>query len=715
MARPDTLETRMLHSAQRMLEDAAAGKQDDPSTRLSILEAVSCRHSGIELKQYQSITGYLRIDDFADDLVESLHGAIAGSGIPFSMALSSLARIDTGEVETKRNGAVYTDFRLANYLARCVMDDYVEGRLIDPSCGTSIILAACAVEYGMRHGSDASSFVAGCLYGIDLSDLAIRGSILSLASLLNTPEQLRKLVSHFACEDSLLLEDTISSFFGLSGFSIVVGNPPWERVRPSRNEFARANGVVVDYGQSIETMPDGYEAHRKRRQAASANLAASYGLKGGMDLYRAFLNLSVDICAEGGSVALFLPAGLIRSKGLADARGKILQEFGQASVSVFMNHARFFPIDTRFKFVLAHLMRRGETCEAAVEVRYCSGRDESVSRDSAVMLDAAMFCDSSGALGAPEVKTDDEMRVLRTMWGHGERMSSHPLFAGVRPVRELDMTLDRGLFESEGGDDKLPLIEGRMVSQFRCRCKAYLGGSGRSAKWAVVPPGSNRIEPQYYVSQSNLSDSLIARCANVRVGFCDIAGQTNERAMQAALIPAGCACGNKVPTLLFDDEERTLLWLGIVNSFAFDWVVRRYITTTINYFILENLPFPTSALDDERGREIIANVRQICALDEKGDGWTEDDTWEYACKRARLDELVLGAYGLGTDDFEIIAQDFPLVDQVNQRMWHSVRPTMELLRWRMASSEESRERARSACQHGALPYVPNEHARSLMR
>ncbi|MFR7732166.1 MAG: hypothetical protein ACLU7D_01660 [Collinsella sp.] len=44
---------------------------------------------------------------------------------------------------------------------------------------------------------------------------------------------------------------------------------------------------------------------------------------------------------------------------------------------------------------------------------------------------------------------------------------------------------------------------------------------------------------------------------------------------------------------MFGDFDHALLWLGIVNSFAFDWIVRRYITTTINFFILENLPFPS--------------------------------------------------------------------------------------------------------------------------
>ncbi|MFR7670983.1 MAG: hypothetical protein ACLU0O_10210 [Collinsella sp.] len=184
------------------------------------------------------------------------------------------------------------------------------------------------------------------MYGVDLSEVAIRGSILVVASFLETCDQLKQLIAHFACMDSLQVGTGMAARFGLDGFAAVVGNPPWERVRPSRNEYAREHGVIVDYGQAIEQLPDGYEAHRRQSQMTSAALASMYGLKGGMDLYRAFLNLSIGICTNGGLVALYLPAGLIRSKSLAAVRDGLLDGFGAVSISVFMNHARFFPIDT---------------------------------------------------------------------------------------------------------------------------------------------------------------------------------------------------------------------------------------------------------------------------------------------------------------------------------------------------------------------------------
>lgn len=719
MPHPVTVESKKLEQACDLVDSFANCRKNPSLARLSLLEAVTCRYSGMPVDVYRATTGYDDGIDVDEDHVDDLVAAIDACGIPAAMALASLARIEENEIETKRNGAVYTDFRLAEYLATTVASKYTGGAIIDPSCGTSIVLAACADVLGNRYDC-VEVFVTHNLYGIDLSPLAIRGSLLALATYVQDETGLRLLVTHFACKDSLELGGNIPGFFGLEAFGAVVGNPPWERVRPSRNEFAREHGLIVDYGTELSELPAGYEQHRDASRALSTRLSKAYGLKGGMDLYRAFLNLSIGICAQNGCVALYLPAGLIRSKSLAPVRSYIVGEFREVGLSVFMNHARFFAIDSRFKFVLAVLgeKRSGSNVDG-VHFRYCTANDKNVIVSSELMLDKTLFNDISGELGAPEVKTDAEAETLKRVWQHAERMANHKLFGGVLPMRELDMTLDKHLFKKSKQVDKttaaMPLIEGRMVSQFRCGCKEYLSGAGRSAKWGAVPVGSSRISPQFFVAEADLESPLASRMNRRRVGFCDIAGQTNERAMQAAFVPAGCACGNKVPTLLFDDDDVAMLWLGIVNSFVFDWIVRRYITTTINFFILENLPFPCIDPNEDLAQSIIGCVRRITEMEDGDDGWSRDELWAYALERANLDALVFEAYGLNANEIDVVIADFPLVDQVNSRLTGGLKPTVQLLRAHVMGDKDAIDEAKDACVQGAMPYVPNEHMRSLMR
>ena len=719
MAHPATVESKRLIKANALVDAFAEACEQQAAARLSLLEAVSCRYSSMPIDDYRAVTGYDCSLDIDEDIVNELVVAINTCGIPPAIALASLARIDEGEVSTKRNGAVYTDFRLAKYLANTMMRDYAGGPIIDPSCGTSIVLAACADAFSVD-GRCVEEFVSENIYGIDLSPFAIRGSLLALASFIQDSSRLKLLITHFACGDSLELADGIPTFFGLEAFSAVVGNPPWERVRPSRNEYARGHGVVVDYGVELGDLPAGYEQHRNASRALSSKLSKAYGLKGGMDLYRAFLNLSMTICAPDGCIALYLPAGLIRSKSLAPVRSCMIEEFDCIDISVFMNHAKFFAIDSRFKFVLAVLRgKHRDSVGTGVHFRYCTANEEGVLVTSELTLDETLFNDVSGELGAPEVKTDIEASTLRCIWRHADRMANHALFGGVHPMRELDMTLDREIFRRGTQIDSrrasVPLIEGRMVSQFRCGCKEYLSGAGRSAKWAAVPVGSSRIAPQFFVSEDDLSPALLRRMKRRRVGFCDIAGQTNERAMQAAFIPGGCACGIKVPTLLFSDDDTAMLWLGIVNTFVFDWIVRRYITTTINFFILENLPFPSMDVSDCVARAIIGCVHRITEMEDGDDGWRQDELWSYALERAKLEALVVEAYGLDSHAMDVVLSDFPLVDQVNAKICNGAKPTIDLVRALVADDVDALNAAKNACDRGAMPYVPNEHMRSMLR
>lgn len=712
-----TIEQKALSEANALLTKYCEHFDDKTAARLSVLESVSCKCSGIDIASYEKETGYSRVAGIDNAVIGSILSAIEGSGIPVALALSSLARIEKPEIDTKRNGSVYTDFRLASFAASIAMPKYTGGPIIDPSCGSSIVLAACAI-YIEEEAGDASEFVENCVYGVDLCPDAIRGSIIALSTFVKDKTQLRHLVSHFICSDSLILGDGLPKKLGVDSFALVIGNPPWERVRPSRNEFTRETGESITYGEDINNLSPEYNNHRDKSLAYAANLAQKYNLKGGVDLYRAFLNLSISICKSGGAVALYLPAGIIRSKSMAELREMLLDKFGYIGFSIFMNRAKFFSIDTRFKFVFAMLGNKDPRKSVnKVSLSYCSANNESVHIDSELEMEKNLFSDRSKALGAPEIKTTREAHVLKQIWLASDRMCEHDLFRNVRPVRELDMTLHRNLFKDASkvsrSNDDLPLVEGRMVAQYRCGCKEYVSGKGRSAKWKTITCGKTSIKPQFFVNSTALNSDLAQRVQHKRIGFCDIAGQTNERAMQASFVPAKCICGNKVPTLLFEDPRSAKLWLGIVNTFAFDWVIRRYITTTINYFILENMPFPRMEHKAALIDSIIEYVDAISELENCEAAWNEKAYTQYAFNRAKLEVCVLEAYGLSIEDLNTIADDFPLVDQAAQYANGGNQPTFEIIRTCINDDGDLRQTVSSYCGNGFMPFLPNEYIRAI--
>ena len=96
--------------------------------------------------------------------------------------------------------------------------------------------------------------------------------------------------------------------------------------------------------------------------------------------------------------------------------------------------------------------------------------------------------------------------------------------------------------------------------------------------------------------------------------------------MMASIVPPGLACGNKVPTVEFPNdrsEERLLLWLAVVNSLPFDWLIRRVVTTTVNYFVLSSIRLPMLEVGSLPAQRLIKVSRRLADLDTSWGGYSQ--------------------------------------------------------------------------------------------
>ncbi|MEQ8827782.1 MAG: hypothetical protein RIC82_08405, partial [Parvibaculum sp.] len=280
----------------------------------------------------------------------------------------------------------------------------------------------------------------------------------------------------------------------------------------------------------------------------------------------------------------------------------------------------------------------------------------------------------------------------------------------------------RRYFVKQAEEGCLPVIEGRMVQPHRLGCKAYVSGEGRSAHWRNLSPGLSRIAPQFWLPSTAASSEALRRSSIVRAGFCDITGQTNERSMMAAIIPSGVICGNKVPTITFPDdpsEDRLYLWLAIVNSLPFDWLLRRVVTTTVNYFVLLSLRLPDLDKEALPARRMIAISRKLRGLDIAGSNGI-DQAWRIAVLRAEIDVLVAKAYGCSKDDVKVMLRDFPLLDRGQPALAGEDASTITgdllLSMWSRTkdNNDPALKRLEQARASGAVAYVSSEFARNLL-
>lgn len=710
-----SLEEAHLGITNRLLDEAAA--EVCPGTnatdgRLTVLEAVASAVAGWTLEDYWTLSPTVRSELRTDPRpwADKILATVAATPIPVSLALSALSREVLPASQTRKTGAYYTDWRLAQLLAsQSVSRVRGSGLWIDPACGSGVLLTAAAME--VRAGEERDAIIRDQLTGADLSARALRGALLSVASLTQDLGAVSGFAGRLLQHDSLRSRHRWSQL-APNGAALIIGNPPWEKLKVSRHELATSQGQVRHYGQRYE---DAVDLTHSRASLLSYIEQVAGGTrlqgKGEHDLYKLFLELGMGLAAEGGVLALLLPAGLIRAQGTEALRRELDTVAHELSISVIENRARHFAIDTRFKF-LSVVARVGAGRPQPITLRVADRTG--TLPEAAVRVPRTELRRVRRDLSIPEVRSAAEWKLFVRLAKDSVTVGDpagpwHPDYR-----REVDMTLDQKKFLRTPDEDAVPLLEGRHVAQYRWRAKKYVSGEGRAAIWRPQPLQAAQLKTQWYVPLGALGAAAVERTRRSRIGFCDITGQTNERSLLLARLPAGVVCGNKVPTLAFSEGGADLedLFLALTNSITVDWMMRRLVTTTVNFFLMDSLPLPKVEVNSAVGRELIELSRKLTAAE----GASAVDPWQIGLWRARIDALVAASWGLSVEDMDVMLRDFPLVDRGQPGLPSEDRSTVtaDCLLTELANIHKvphpSVGRLQNAREKGAIPYVPAEFA-----
>ena len=725
MTSPVPRDYKLLSQASTALREAVERFGAEPSVdiRLRLLEGAAAHIGGYDLKRFDEAVGLdteSQHPDAADAAIfsQGLAEAVRDSAVAPSLALAALGDSDLTQVARRRQGRYFTDSRLALSLASGVREKAARaGSILDPACGAGVLLIAATLQVASSTERRAH-LVRGVLWGVDRDPHAVRAARAAISSLTNDVGAIARLCRRLLVADSLVVGQEWWQDRAPSGFDLVIANPPWEKLRVTRHEHALGHGHRRHYGDVYRALEIDEEAlHRARRansgyrERVTAELA--HQGKGESDLYKMFLELGAKLTSPSGALAFLIPAGLIRNRGTRELREWLFENF-DSELLILDNRDRYFAIDSRFKFLQFFGSRR--TSDNS-KIRFGPGPAAHNPGTSTITTNVQQLRLIQPDLTIPEVKNHGD-------WARFARIAlSYPRFgdddAGwqVRFHREVDMTNDRPKFRrSAVAQSYLPVIEGRMVHHHRIAAKRYIAGSGRRAEWCVQPPFQAFIQPQWYIDRSDLRPRVRLRVDRTRAGFCDITGQTNERTVLAALVPAGVVCGNKVPTLDLPSQAHTQAWVGLANSFIFDWLARRSVTTTLNFFIIRNLPIPAWAENKEELIRVANTARDLSHLEcPSGSG----DLWLAARLRAELEVRAATLYGVTVADLDQMLYDFPQVDRAQPPIAGERQSTVTRdLIVASGAGWSSPTGVKAACERiilaksaGAVPFLPNQHAR----
>ena len=135
-----------------------------------------------------------------------------------------------------------------------------------------------------------------------------------------------------------------------------------------------------------------------------------------------------------------------------------------------------------------------------------------------------------------------------------------------------------------------------MIQPFVPSARGWLSGTGLRAKWDYTNLDNLRWNPQYLMGVEVATQGH-GNSPQLKIGYRDVARSTDVRSFIGAVLPS-FPCGNKVPILHLDDStiDPTVNAMALLNSFVFDWLVRRRLgAATLNWYVLAEAALPRTS------------------------------------------------------------------------------------------------------------------------
>ncbi|CNF75730.1 type II restriction enzyme methylase subunit [Mycobacterium tuberculosis] len=434
------------------------------------------------------------------------------------------------------------------------------------------------------------------------------------------------------------------------GFTCVLGNPPWERVKLQEQEFfdsrkdeianARNAAVRKKLIEALKTSDEPadralyYEFQDELRKSAGwSQLLRSSGRypltgRGDVNTYAVFAETARTIIGPSGREGLVLPTGIATDATTAPFFGDLVRQRKLISFLEFENEEFLLSRDVHhsFRFCLLSVAgRESKVVEAAFSFGARRVSDIENRRFTMPPEDILLLNPNTGTAPLFRSRRDaqitlDVYRRVPVLWRDTPR--SNPW--GISFMAMFHMANDSDLFNLRedldpegwalvgnefirGNERMLPLYEAKMLHHFDHRLGTYEGQTEGQAKMGTLPrlaaedkkDANRQVLSRYWVPEKEVLDALAERWdKGWLIGWRDIARSTDERTMISSLLPVA-AVAHTFPIARLRMSPVAGYY---ANSCAFvlDYLLRQKLAGThLTYGYLKQLPFLAPAEYDQ--------------------------------------------------------------------------------------------------------------------
>src|SRR5579885_828424 len=428
------------------------------------------------------------------------------------------------------------------------------------------------------------------------------------------------------------------------GFDVVLGNPPWERIKIQEKEWFAARQPAIAGAPNaaarrkmiaaLQSSPQPGERElyaafmEDQRQATGESHfvrdSGRYPLcgRGDVNTYALFAENMRWIVAPTGRVGCIVPSGIATDDTTKFFFRDVMESHTLASLYSFENEEFIFPaVHHATKFCLLTLTGPNRPKPAADFVFFARRTEHLKEEARHFTLSAADI-----ALLNPNTRTCPIFRSTRDMELTKAIYQRVPVLIkegspevnpwNVSFRRMFDMANDSHLFRTreqleregwklsgnvfhKGAERYVPLYEGKMIWHFNHRFGTYEGATKEEANQGKLPELSEEQHadpsfiavPRYWVHEVHTPEII----NDGRAGFPVFRDVTNSSVLRTAIfsIVPLVLCGDTTHVVILDYKNpyESLYVASCGSSFIFDYITRQKLGGShLKYFVVKQLP-----------------------------------------------------------------------------------------------------------------------------
>lgn len=605
-------------------------------------------------------------------------------------------------------------------------NEYENITFLDYSCGCGEFLLA-VIQYFDNHVLGYSrKKLATQLRGVDVNPIALMITIARIVSAVEAEDDenlLREVAKNFIVGNPLLHSDKIAPLevrfdnFALNrlyaeteGINcleleqqnlVVLGNPPWEKLRFEERAFFRPvcpaisaisqknkrekeiKKLAVNWLELLEyyqLLQDDYASVKKE---IPKHPLLKVSLVGELNTYAMFAELASRLTEKDGFAAIIVKSALVTSTCYSSCFRHFVNQGSLSEVFLFDNREKLFQIDSREKFCV--LFFGGEHA-GGIKVHYGLTKQEQILSSVPINVtseELELINPETGLL--PNVADSKEFSfLLRT---HRSLSVFAKEFPKCHFGRLVHLTAHAEHISTKSEKTRVPIYEGKFIEQYDNRFSTFAGMSADERYQAKASarrqPGDSFVAPKpapecrYFIDKKFWESFLDRYDQPYSLCWRSLTSPTNQRTMIASIIPSMPTC-QSVQLLQTTPVEDLLMILALFNSKVFDFFVRLKMGgIDLTQSVVRQSPVPFreawnsmvtlhgvdyTALDAVRALErlLYRNEPDLCGL---WDGVPEiknaDNYYKTAADvREEIDKIIFQMYGLTSAEEKMVRNSF---------------------------------------------------------